>query len=355
MEEKKYEDRQAVEISLEDIVRDENQPRRHFDPEAIEALAQSIENEGLVQNIVVRPVEGGKFKIVAGERRFRAYQKLSKEKDGGKWSKIPAVVREVDGQTALNLALLENIHREDLLPIERAEALLEYKERNGIKQGKDLADKIVMSPQNVSNILKLNRLDPQIKDEVRKSKDYSLRELIKVASKRKQEDQIELFNALKSRIEKSRRRGADGKAEQTEEEKALKRVHFFNRIAAALEGISANQEEGFEACKYSAARMVLFSLKCLEKLSKVEGFPAIDLSKKQSLKAVVDALDKMVKADPSREQAEAIEPKDEAKPEAAEPKEEPKAKGKPKDEPKAEAAEAKKEPQAEPKDEQKPE
>ena len=354
MEEQKYGDGQAVEISLEDIVRDENQPRGHFDPEAIAALAQSIRNEGLVQNIVVRPVEGGKFKIVAGERRYRAYLELSKE-DGEKWGRIPAVVREIDEQTALNLALLENIHREDLLPIERTEALLEYKERNGIKKDKDLADRIGMSAPNVSNILKLDRLDPQIKDEVRTSKDYSLRELIKVASKRKAEDQIELFNALKSRIEKSKRKGADGKAKPTEEEKALKRVHFFNRIATALEGISANQEEGFEACKYSAARMVLYSLKCLEKLSKVEGFPAIDLSRKQSLKAVVDALDKMVKADPSREQAEAIEPKDEAKPEAAEPKDAIRAKGKPKDEPKAEAAEAKKEPQAEPKDEQKPE
>lgn len=267
MDEQRRKSGQAIEISLEDIVTDGYQPRRHFDIEAVAALANSIENEGLIQSIVVRPVKRGKFVIISGERRYRAYQELYQRNNGGKWSKIPAVVREVDGQTALNLALLENIHREDLLPIERAEALLEYKERNGIKQGKDLADRIGMSPQSVSNILNLDRLAPQIKDEVRKSRDYSLRELIKIASKKKAEDQIELFNALKSRIENAGQKRARGKAVPAEEEKTLERIH-----------------------------------KCLEKLFKIEGIPVNGLAREQNLKSVEIALGKILQAISRRRQ-----------------------------------------------------
>ena len=103
MEEQKYLDGQTIAVRLEDIELDENQPRKQIDEDALNVLVQSIKSEGLIQNIAVRPIEGGKFKIVAGERRFRAFRELSKENP--KWNKVNAVIRLVDDRQALNLAL----------------------------------------------------------------------------------------------------------------------------------------------------------------------------------------------------------------------------------------------------------
>ena len=87
-----------------------------MDPQALEELAQSIRNHGVMQPIVVRPVEGGRYEIIAGERRWRASQQAGLER-------VPALVREVPDEAAIAMALIENIQREDLNPIEEAVAL----------------------------------------------------------------------------------------------------------------------------------------------------------------------------------------------------------------------------------------
>lgn len=309
MEEQKYADGQIIEISLDAIVRDENQPRKHFDEEAIEALATSIRHEGLVQNIVVRPVGDGKFKIVAGERRYRAFKKLA-EKEGGKWGTIQVIIREVDDQKALNLALLENIQREDLLPIERAEAIKEYKERNGITEDKELVDKIGLSAPSISNILHLLKLDDSIKEEVRGCKDYALRELIKISKKRKKEAQLELFEELKKKIAtgKSRVRKAGTDAVQTPEQEEANVKRLFPRCATEVRSLSEKPVETFETYKFNAARAVRYSLDCLEKLAEVKDAVTIDLTKKHTLKELKDALDKLIAQEPQPEQ-KAEEPK----------------------------------------------
>ncbi len=164
MEEQKYVDGQTIEVRLEDIELDENQPRKQIDADALNVLVHSIKSEGLIQNIAVRPIEGGKFKIVAGERRYRAFKELSKE--DSKWNTVNAVIRLVDDRQALNLALLENIHRQDLLPIERARAIKEYGERNGSEKQKMLAEKVGMSASNLSNLLKMLSFDKDIIEEI---------------------------------------------------------------------------------------------------------------------------------------------------------------------------------------------
>ena len=102
------------ELKLDEIVRDEEQPRREFDQEAIGALAASIKEHGVLQPIVVTR-EDGKYKIVAGERRWRA------AKEAG-LKKIPAIVRTIDSQNRLELSIIENAQREDLNAIELATA-----------------------------------------------------------------------------------------------------------------------------------------------------------------------------------------------------------------------------------------
>ena len=89
------------------------QPRRIFAPEAIQELSDSIAASGLLQPIVVRSKAGGRFELIAGERRWRAVQRLG-------WQRVPAVVKEVDNQALLTLALIENLQRDDLSPIDEA-------------------------------------------------------------------------------------------------------------------------------------------------------------------------------------------------------------------------------------------
>jgi ParB family chromosome partitioning protein len=102
------------------------QPRRDFDPAALAELAASIEASGLLQPVIVR-TSGAGYELVAGERRWRAVQQLG-------WARVPAVVRDVDDRALLTLALIENLQREDLNPIEEARAYQRLADLEGLTQ-----------------------------------------------------------------------------------------------------------------------------------------------------------------------------------------------------------------------------
>ncbi len=142
------------EIKLEEIVRDEDQPRRNFNKEAIEALAASIKEHGVLQPIVVTREEG-KYKIVAGERRWRA-SKIAGLK------KIPAIIRTIDSQNRLELSIIENAQREDLNAIELATAYAKLKSQFNLSN-EDIAAKIGKSEQSVNNTLRLLNLPDSAK------------------------------------------------------------------------------------------------------------------------------------------------------------------------------------------------
>lgn len=127
------------------------QPRRHFDDAALEALSQSIRSCGVMQPIVVRPLPDGGYEIVAGERRWRAAQRLG-------LAEIPAVVRELDDRTAAEWSLVENLQREDLNPIERADALRRLATDHGLTH-QEIADRVGLDRSSVSNHLRLCELD----------------------------------------------------------------------------------------------------------------------------------------------------------------------------------------------------
>ena len=141
-------DHQLRELPVDLIVRGRFQPRMHIAPEALEELTQSIRARGVVQPIVVRPAEDGKhFEIIAGERRWRAAQAAG-------LADIPAVVREVADDAALAIALIENIQREDLNPIEEATAVGRLIEEFNLTH-QEAADAIGRSRVGVSNLLRL--------------------------------------------------------------------------------------------------------------------------------------------------------------------------------------------------------
>ncbi|MCG8908322.1 ParB/RepB/Spo0J family partition protein [Pseudomonas sp. DP-17] len=147
--------RELQHLPLDLIQRGKYQPRRDMDPQALEELAQSIKAQGVMQPIVVRPIDKGRYEIIAGERRWRASQQAGLDK-------IPAMVREVPDEAAIAMALIENIQREDLNPIEEAAALQRLQQEFQLTQ-QQVADAVGKSRVTVANLLRLIALPDEIK------------------------------------------------------------------------------------------------------------------------------------------------------------------------------------------------
>ncbi|MDE2562935.1 MAG: ParB/RepB/Spo0J family partition protein [Sphingomonadales bacterium] len=137
-------------------------PRRHFDEEALDELARSISARGLIQPIVVRPLGGGHYQLVAGERRWRAAQRA-------RVHEIPAIVRRLDDREVTALALIENLQREDLNPVEEARAYQKLSERDGLTQ-QDIADFVDKSRSHVANLMRLLSLPAEVLDMLERDK-----------------------------------------------------------------------------------------------------------------------------------------------------------------------------------------
>ncbi len=153
--------RPTVVLPVERIQPNPNQPRREFDPEALEQLAQSIRQKGIVQPLIVRIIGAdGQHEIVAGERRWRAAQIAGLHE-------LPVVVREFTDVEVLEIAIIENIQREDLNPIEEAMAYRQLIERFGHTQEK-LAEALSRSRSHVTNLLRLLTLPEPVQDMLRK-------------------------------------------------------------------------------------------------------------------------------------------------------------------------------------------
>lgn len=147
--------RELQQLPLDVIQRGKYQPRRDIDPQTLDELAQSIRAQGLMQPIVVRPIGNGRYEIIAGERRWRASQQAGLEK-------IPALVREVPDEAAIAMALIENIQREDLNPIEEAMALQRLQQEFQLTQ-QQVADAVGKSRVTISNLLRLIALPDEVK------------------------------------------------------------------------------------------------------------------------------------------------------------------------------------------------
>ena len=151
-------------LPLDILQRGRYQPRSHMDQEALNELAASIRSQGVVQPIVVRPIEattatgGQRYEIIAGERRWRAAQ-LAQLAD------IPAIVRDVPDETAISVALIENIQREDLNPLEEARALERLISEFSMTH-QQAAEAVGRSRAAVSNLLRLLDLAPEVCDQL---------------------------------------------------------------------------------------------------------------------------------------------------------------------------------------------
>lgn len=140
-------------ISLANIVPSPLQPRREFQREALEELVDSIRQRGIIQPLIVRPVNG-RFELIAGERRWRAAKEVG-------LAEAPAIVRQATDLEVLELSLIENLQRADLNPIEEAQAYARLAGEFGMRQ-EDIAQKVGKSRASVANAMRLLDLDPQV-------------------------------------------------------------------------------------------------------------------------------------------------------------------------------------------------
>jgi len=158
MQEPGAKSRGLLQLDLDRIQPNRAQPRRGFAQESLEALASSIKREGLLQPVIVRSMGDGQYQLIAGERRWRAAQIAGV-------LKIPALVREVEDQRVLELALIENLQREDLTPIESASAFRTLIDDLGLTQ-QEVAQRVGKQRATISNMLRLLDLPPSVKDKI---------------------------------------------------------------------------------------------------------------------------------------------------------------------------------------------
>ena len=150
---------EPVSLPLRDIEPDKSQPRKAFDEESLAALAGSIAKHGLLQPIAVRPAPAGGWRIIAGERRWRAARMAG-------LTEVPVVIREVSDEQAMELALIENLQREDLDPIEEAMGYQQLMERCNFTQ-EEAAKRLSRSRSAVANSLRLLNLPDEVIEMVR--------------------------------------------------------------------------------------------------------------------------------------------------------------------------------------------
>ena len=147
-------------LSLSQIDPKSDQPRKNFDKEALEELSASIAENGLLQPIIVREYLGGRYQIIAGERRFRASKMAG-------LSEVPVIIMDKDDRKAAEIALIENIQREDLNPVEEAMAFKSLMEEYGLTQ-EEMSEKIGKSRSAIANTVRLLDLPKEILEMVAK-------------------------------------------------------------------------------------------------------------------------------------------------------------------------------------------
>ncbi len=148
-------DGELREVPIDLIQRGRFQPRRDMDPAALQELADSIRQQGVMQPVVVRPIAEGRYELIAGERRWRATQMAELDS-------IPAIIRDVPDEAAIAMALIENIQRENLNPIEEAFALQRLQDEFGLTQAQ-VAEAVGKSRTTITNLLRLIGLTEDVR------------------------------------------------------------------------------------------------------------------------------------------------------------------------------------------------
>ena len=147
-------DKSLIEVPIEDLVVNKEQPRKNFDAEALKELSDSIKKQGIISPIIVRKQPDGKYEIVAGERRFRAAGFANLKR-------VPIIIKDLKESDAFEISIIENIQRQDLNVIEEANAYRSLMEKYSYNQN-ELSDVVGKSRSHITNILRLLTLPPKV-------------------------------------------------------------------------------------------------------------------------------------------------------------------------------------------------
>jgi len=177
----KEESRTLLFCGIEEIVPNRSQPRKHFDESKLQELAESIKEKGILEPLIVRRVDGG-YELIVGERRWRAAQKAGLKE-------VPVLVKEIEGREVLEFSLIENLQREDLNPIEEAEAFKRLIEEFNLSQG-ELATRIGKDRTTIANVLRLLKLPSEIRNHLLQNRITSghARAILSLETKEKQKE-----------------------------------------------------------------------------------------------------------------------------------------------------------------------
>lgn len=222
-----------VELDVSKIVWNPDQPRKHIDPERLQELADSITTHGLIHPITVKRTDTDTYVVIAGERRFRAYQLLE-------LASIPAIISE--GSTD-ELALIENIQRENLSPIDEYQAIARLMEKHGYSQG-EVASALGKSRVSINEIMSLAGLAPSIMTEAQ-STNVSKSVLVEIARAGDEAMQLEMWSAVQGgattvrALRSQKKQTARGSQDSTPLETAIR---AGRRFAGALAALPADEE-----------------------------------------------------------------------------------------------------------------
>lgn len=219
----------AVKLSLNEIEPNKDQPRKTFDEEALAELADSIAQHGVIQPLLVRPMPDGSYQLVAGERRWRAARRAG-------LSEVPVVIREMSDSEMMELALIENLQREDLNPIEEAEGLQQLIDTYGLTQ-ETAAARVGRSRPAIANALRLLSLPAPILELTREGKISAghARALLSLGDEEKMVEIADLILKKEISVREVERLAKAAAKEKAQKEKPIpRRDTFYDEVELAL-------------------------------------------------------------------------------------------------------------------------
>ena len=253
----------AVKVKLIDIEPNRDQPRKQFDEEALNELADSIAKHGVLQPLLVRPLLNGSYQLVAGERRWRASRIAG-------LTEVPVVIKELTDAQVAELALVENVQREDLNPLEEANGYKELSDKYGYTQ-EEISSMVGRSRSAVANALRLLSLPSEVQELVMEGK-LSAGHAKAIMSASDDDYKIELAKLVVKEdlsVRTTERLARKSAGEVKSGKRAKKRNPYYDEVELALSDVLGRQVKVTKSSKKGSLEIEFFDDDDLKKLLKI--------------------------------------------------------------------------------------
>ena len=253
----------AVKVKLTDIEPNRDQPRKHFDEDALRELSESILKHGVLQPLLVRPMLDGSYQLVAGERRWRASRMAG-------LTEVPVVIKELTDAQVAELALVENVQREDLNPLEEANGYKELSEKYGYTQ-EEISEIVGRSRSAVANALRLLALPEEVQEMVMKG-ELSAGHAKAILTASDEDYRIELAKLVVKEdlsVRTTERLARKSISDVKSGKKGKKRNPYYDEVELALSDVLGRQVKVTKSSKKCSLEIEFFDDDDLKKLLKI--------------------------------------------------------------------------------------